>query len=130
MAAGNKTLGLLLADDGAAYLHLDALASRLRTQLERGISDLGVPVHVTGLGSIWSTHFLPETPRDARAAGAPHDAMVGLAALLLANGVFCTSPAHLGSLSTAHTEGDVDQTVAAHLQAVARLIKIGAFTPT
>ena len=127
MAAGHAQLGLLIEDPNQ-YVRLNNLGERVRSGITSALDEVGVTGHVTGVGSIWGIHFTPSEPhnvRDQRAAN--HDTNRILAAYLLLEGVLTSSPVHLSFLSTAHTEDDVDEVVAAHVRALSRMKKEACF---
>ncbi|MEA2529619.1 MAG: glutamate-semialdehyde -aminomutase [Thermomicrobiales bacterium] len=108
MAAGLATLRLLTQE---AYERLDALTARVADGLRAAFAAAGVTAQVTNVGSLFRVHFLPEPPRDYRAAAADdkrlhqalffwllnHDILWGLG----------------GNLSLVMDEGDVDTLVTA-----------------
>jgi glutamate-1-semialdehyde aminotransferase len=71
-----------------------------------------VSVQVTGVGSLWHTHFTEEPVRDARAAArADKEKLAGYHRFLLEKGLFFL-PTKTGSLATAHSKNDLDRLVA------------------
>jgi glutamate-1-semialdehyde 2,1-aminomutase len=107
MTAGIATLKLL--EDGRLLDQLNKKGTSLRKQL-REIFDRGKEaVQVTGVGSLWHTHFIKEQVRDARAAArADGEKLTQYHAHLLENGVFFL-PTKTGSLSTAHSKTDLEK---------------------
>lgn len=125
MAAGVAQLSVLL-DDPDTYPRLAVLGERMRDGLRQVLAAHGIRGWVTGVGSLWGLHFSAESPRTIRdlATASPSVARV-LAAYLLLEGVVMSAPVHLGFLSTAHTEKDVDLVISAHSGALKRMKEEG-----
>jgi glutamate-1-semialdehyde 2,1-aminomutase len=123
MAAGRATLDVLIRDQDELYPRLFTLGEKLRAGLQRAFDGLGFG-RVTGEGPLWGVHptFQEPGPEGAKAAA---DAATALSGLLLREGVFVSSPAHLGFLGAAHTEDDVDRIVEAHETALHELRERG-----
>jgi glutamate-1-semialdehyde 2,1-aminomutase len=127
MAAGHAQLEVLLRD-GSGYETLDRLGERMRSGLRGVIADLGIDAHVTGEGSIWGTNFTAAEPDSRRAQLDANKAVANVASsYLLTEGVLVSAPLHLGFLSTAHTEQDVDRVVEAHRRAFSAMLSEGIF---
>lgn len=122
MVAGKAQLDELLADPGAFEL-LDALGGRMRSGLTEAMRETGIQGAVAGAGSIWGLHLgssvRPRSVRDQPAGGAVAGRL--LAGRLLCEGVLMAAPVHLGFLSTSHTEQLVDEVIAAHGRAFAKM---------
>ena len=121
MAAGAATLRRLLADDGAAYRRLDALAAQLQQGLQTVLDDVGTGWSVVRVGSIlWLSLQPGEPPRryediDSGAA----DRYAALHAALLARGIYLAPSAYeVMFVSLAHSEADIDETIAAFRDAL------------
>jgi len=121
MAAGAATLRRLLADDGAAYRRLDALAAQLQQGLQTVLGDAGTGWSVVRVGSIlWLSLQPGEPPRryediDSGAA----DRYAALHAALLARGIYLAPSAYeVMFVSLAHSEADIDETIAAFRDAL------------
>jgi len=109
MTAGLATLKIL--EDGRLINKLNMLGDNIREQLREIFEANGVDVQVTGVGSIFNTHFTKEEVRDANAAfRADRNKLVDYNLKLIENGVFFL-PTHTGALSTAHSEADVQKLV-------------------
>lgn len=105
MIAGTTTFQLLTPD---VYDGLSALNDRLRQGIDCVCRDFGVPVQVTGLGSLFGIHFVPHPVKSYR------DVVLGDKSLkelvffgLLNEGIFVSSRL-TGALSTPMTDRDVD----------------------
>ena len=114
-AAGYAQLAQLVGNP-SLYDQLAALGERMRRGLREALSGLGIKAFVTGTGSIWGgPYFMDREPTSMRdLLDCNQAAGMLLSACLLERGVLMTAPAHLNFLSTAHTEGDVDEVVDAH----------------
>ncbi len=129
MAAGIAQLDTLLGD-AQSYVNLNALGERMRAGLAAVMAELGIHGHATGLGSMWGLHFTAKSPKNVRdMLDANHAASRLLSAYLLLEGVLMSSPAHLGFLSTAHKESDVDAVIEAHKNAFERMVHEGVLVP-
>jgi glutamate-1-semialdehyde 2,1-aminomutase len=115
--AGLTTLGLL---DPSAYERLEALGSRLQTGLERVLRDSNTPGVVQRVGSMLTLFFhrgpvrswLDAAASDTKRFGTWHRG-------LISRGVYWPpSQYEAAFISLAHTEEDIDQTVAAALGAL------------
>lgn len=105
MAAGLATLKLL--KDGQKLRNLNKMGNNVRTELQGIFETQSISAHVTGTGSLFSTHFTQETITDAPSAyRADRKMLVEYNLALIAKGVFLL-PAHSGALSTAHSDTDV-----------------------
>jgi len=111
LAAGLATLRVLEAEQGAA--HIVALGERARAGLRRIVGELGIAARVTGVGSLFHLHFTDREVRCGRTAeDADHERIRALHEALLAHGIYFYA-GRLGFLSTAHTDGDIDDMLAA-----------------
>jgi len=107
MTAGLATLELL--EDGTLISRLNRRGGYLRRQLQDIFERKGQDIQVTGISSLWHTHFTKEKVRDANiAARADREKLVKYHMHLLENGIFF-SPTKPGSLSTAHTNDDIER---------------------
>ncbi len=125
MAAGIATLRTLLADGGAAYGRLDALGERLANGIRSAFAAAGVPWSVVRQGSIlWLALQDGEPPRkyeDIAPEAAGRYAKLH-AALLDRGHYFAPSAYEVMFVSLAHSEDDIDQTIAAFHEAVPEAI--------
>lgn len=127
MAAGAAQLDVLLRDD-LCYARLDMLGARMRAGLGEAIRGAGIDAHVTGVGSLWGTNFTTSSPLSRRdQIDANKDAANVASSYLLKEGVLVSAPLHLGFVSTAHTERDIDFVVEAHERAFAQMMREGLF---
>ena len=107
MTAGLATLKIL--EDGQLINKLNRVGDKIRQRLKEIFRVNGVDVQVTGAGSLFNTHFATEEVKDARAASkADKRKQINYHLNLITNGVFFL-PTHLGALSTAHSEADIEK---------------------
>jgi glutamate-1-semialdehyde 2,1-aminomutase len=110
--AAAATLAELTRDGGRAYERLYATGRRLMEGLRAAAETAGAPVLVDGPGPVFQTYATDrEDVRDYRDwVATDRAAMARLHALLLDRGVNVVGRG-LWFLSTAHDDGDVDETV-------------------
>ena len=107
MTAGLATLKTL--EDGQLINKLNNVGGKIREKLREIFEAKDVDVQVSGLGSLFNTHFVKEEVKDARAASkADRKKQIDYHLSLITNGVFFL-PAHTGALSTAHSETDIEK---------------------
>jgi glutamate-1-semialdehyde 2,1-aminomutase len=119
MAAGCATLDAL--EEPGAYLRLDALAKRLAEGFVRAARGAGVTLTVNRVGSLLTAFFCEGPVADWGGAKRSDTARFGrFFHALLDRGVYLP-PAQFEALfvSLAHTEADIDRTVAAASEAFA-----------
>ena len=120
-AAGVAQIDTLVSDPTTCP-KLEALGDRMRAGITSVLNELGIQGFVTGIGSMWGTHFSSTTPTSAQDKLADNrTASRLLAAYLLLEGVLMSSPVHLSFLSTEHSENDVDAVIDAHRAALIRM---------
>ena len=109
MTAGLETLRIL--QDGKVINQLNRKGDKVRKQLKDVFARNGLDVQVTGVSSLWHTHFTREKIVDSNnAARADKEKLKKYHMHLIENGVFFL-PGKTGALSTAHTEDDLDKLV-------------------
>jgi glutamate-1-semialdehyde 2,1-aminomutase len=122
MAAGAATLGIV-AGDPRLYDRLGALSGRLTEGIKASLDRHGIPGFVTHAGGMFSVFFAPQPPSDLRtvlASDRPFFARYFGA--MLDRGVYLApSPFEASFLSTAHTDADIDRTLADADDALAEL---------
>jgi glutamate-1-semialdehyde 2,1-aminomutase len=112
MAAGRASMDLMTPD---AYGRIAVLGDRMAKGIDAVFDELGEQAQVTGLASLRRVHFVPGNLTDYRSAYPSAQARARSKLLydgLMARG-FMIGPAGLISLSTAVTEAEVDQLIAA-----------------
>jgi glutamate-1-semialdehyde 2,1-aminomutase len=113
VTAGLTTLELL--EEPALYATLDARAARLADGLEAAAREAGVPACVQRAGSMLTGFFTPGPVVDfATAKQADTDRYARFFREMLARGVYLApSQFEAAFVSTAHTDADIDATLAA-----------------
>lgn len=107
MTAGLATLKLL--EDGQLLNKLSKRGNNLRRKLSDIFERNHVDVQVTGVNSLFHTHFTREKVKDVRSVfRADRGKLLNYHMHLIMNGVFFL-PARTGALSTAHTENDIEK---------------------
>lgn len=121
MAAGLAQLRYLEAHD--SYTRLEMLGARLEEGVRRILRDLALPLTFKRSGSMFCLFFSTEDVYDLRTAMRGDFEMFRRYFLsMLEQGVYVApSPYETGFLSTAHTEADVDATLAAMQRALAKV---------
>ena len=123
LAAGLATLELLTRD---AVERLDAVGDRLRSGLLGVFAEAGIPVSITGLGSLFGIHLTEgpvRTIRDAARADADlrHRIFLGL----YLEGVLI-DPRGVGTISTAIGDAEIEEFLAALRTVLSRLRQPGS----
>jgi glutamate-1-semialdehyde 2,1-aminomutase len=112
VAAGLASIMTL--EDSDIFAKVNALGEHLRTGLKRVIEEAGYPVHVTGIGPLFHTHFTELPVRDARAVcDADEVRLRDLHVRLLDKGIFVYQ-GHVSFVSAAHSEQDIEDTIEAY----------------
>ena len=107
MTAGIATLKAL--EDGRAVGKLNQRGDYLRKKLKDVFERKSLGVQITGLSSLWHTHFSREAINDADgAARADREGLARYHMHLMENGIFFL-PRKAGALSTAHTRADLEK---------------------
>ncbi|MBR1979033.1 MAG: glutamate-1-semialdehyde 2,1-aminomutase [Akkermansia sp.] len=119
MAAGLAQLRELERTD--AYTRLESLGARLEEGMHRILRDLELPLTFKRSGSIFCLFFTREDVVDlTTATTANFDMWRAYFLSMLEQGVYIApSPYETGFISTAHTEADIDATLAAAAKALA-----------
>jgi glutamate-1-semialdehyde 2,1-aminomutase len=112
LAAAKATLEELSRDDRAVYRHIDALGSRLRSELQKVFDRSGIPAVVQGRGSMMQVYFtdLPRIRTYREALRAEEERFSLFAHGMLNRGVF-VHPDHFEHwfLSSSHSEQEIDR---------------------
>ena len=117
MAAGLKTLELI--DNDAFWADLSAKTQKLVDGLAAAAADAGVPVAVENQGGMFGLVFTDEGPvrSYAQVAAADIDRFRAFFHGMLAGGVYMAPSAfEAGFVSIAHSDDDLDETIAAAAQ--------------
>lgn len=120
MAAGLAQLRALAAEDFAAYARLEALGARLEEGVRRLLREEGLPLCFKRSGSMWCLFFTTEDVCDLATATTGSFPMFRAYFLsMLEQGIYVApSPYETGFISTAHSEADIDATLAAMRRAL------------
>jgi len=111
-AAGLATLKKLRDRKDEIYSRLNSFGQKMRGQIRQEAQRLGIDMHVTGLGSIFNFHFTKEEPRSYRSAlKGDMGKLYNFYLALIANGLLVPPYTH-AMISAAHTEEDVERTIA------------------
>jgi glutamate-1-semialdehyde 2,1-aminomutase len=123
MAAGFAALRLMTP---AAYEKLETQSAKLATGLEQAAAEAKVPVQVNRVGSMLTVFFSDQPVFDAASARACNTKRFGafFHALLEGGVYFPPSQFEAAFLSTAHSESDLEQTLAAARRAFAEAAKV------
>jgi glutamate-1-semialdehyde 2,1-aminomutase len=123
-AAACATLDVLAADGAAIYARLEALGSRLQRGLESAFAEAGRCARISRCGSAFCVYFMDHLPVDYHDLIAHHDHAFDsrYRRALIGRGVYhFPLPTKQGSVSAAHTEADIDRTIALTRQALQEL---------
>jgi glutamate-1-semialdehyde 2,1-aminomutase len=123
-AAAIATMEKLLAQQHNLYPRLEALGARLEAGVAELLRDAGIPATTVRQGSAFCTYFMDHAPRDWHDIALHHDAIRDLnyRRALIEQGVYhFPLPTKQGSISTAHTEADIDRTLEATRNVLAHI---------
>ena len=114
VAAAIATLGKLKSREAEIYGKLDALGQQMESGLEQIFHSRNYPTTVVRQGSAFVVYFMDHAPVNWRDIAIHNDAAydVGYRKSLIENGVFhFPVTSKQGSISFAHSEADIDQTL-------------------
>ena len=124
MAAGAATVQYL-NEHPEIYPQMERLGNKLKASVNAFCQEENLDVQMTGIGSMFCTHF---TKRPVKSARDLVDQNLAAAQAfypqLLLEGVFIPN-IHMGFISAAHSEEDVDQIITAHINSLRALKKAG-----
>jgi len=111
MTAGSATLDYIGKNRRTIYNKINKLGDMARNQLTKLFSDYGLKTHVTGIGSIFLTHFLSNEVNEIKSAGdvalCDNEALTRYHFSLMAKyGIFFL-PHKMGAISVVHNERDI-----------------------
>lgn len=118
LAAARAALDYLSQNDGAIYNDLDRRGRTLRAGLEQILGAHGHRVLTSGEGAVFSLLFLDRAPREYRDLLRADAQMYSDFALALLDEGVMTLPDGRWYISTAHTDADIENTLAAVRRAV------------
>ena len=113
LAAAKAALQALSRDGGAVYTDLRRRAGKLRRGLERVLESKGYGVVTNGEGPVFHVAFMERPARNYRELLAANQALYSEFALALLDEGVLVLPDGRWYLSTAHSDQDIDQTLAA-----------------
>ncbi|HWB87486.1 MAG TPA: aspartate aminotransferase family protein [Bryobacteraceae bacterium] len=123
LAAAIATIRILRAGGGAVYHHLDQLGQRIEEAFAGVAADCAMPLTLVRQGSAFCIYFMDHAPVDWHDIAAHHDfnADVRMRRWMIEQGVFLFPVATKQcSISAAHTESLIDETVSHLPQALAQ----------
>jgi glutamate-1-semialdehyde 2,1-aminomutase len=115
VAASIATLQYLRDNHDEIYPHLERLGQRMESGLAKIFADRSITATLSRQGSAFVVYFMDHAPVDWRDVAAHHNSALDLRyrRALIERGIFhFPAPTKQGSLSTAHTDTDVDETLA------------------
>ena len=118
LAAARAALEKLSANDGSVYQELKRLGEKLRSGLESILRAQGFPAVTNGEGPVFHISFADRPPRTYRDTLTADTRLYSDFALALLDEGILVLPDGRWYLSTAHTEKDIDSTLAAAKRAV------------
>jgi len=124
VAAAVATIRLLAEGDGALHRQLEARGAMLEEGLRRAFAEVGRTATIARQGSAFCVYFMDHAPVDWHDIALHHDFGfdVRYRRRLLENGIFhFPLPTKQGSLSTAHTEEHIEETLRATQRVLADL---------
>ncbi len=116
VAAAIATLKILRRDDGAVYRELEALSAQLQSGLEAAFREAGHVATVVRNGSALCWYTMDHAPKDWHDVLEQHDFALDsrLRLGVIGEGIYCFPlPCKQLSVSAAHTEADIRQTLEA-----------------
>ncbi len=114
--ASIATIERLLENDGAVYRHVEKLGVRVEAGINQITSEMGLTTKVVRQGSAFCLYFMDHAPVDWHDLASHHNfALDGRMRLeMIDRGVYYfPTPTKQCSISAAHTEQDIDQTLEA-----------------
>jgi glutamate-1-semialdehyde 2,1-aminomutase len=125
LASGLAMLNHLKENKSHLFNYINQQGDRLRNEVNTFCQGNEMNACVMGIGSMFFTHFTKKKITSCRdLAGQNLAARDAFYPHLLKNGVFIPD-VHLGFLSAAHTEGDVDMVIRAHKNSLMELRNLG-----
>ena len=132
VAAAIATIERLQEGGGEVYRRLEALGRLIEEGLTGLVARLGIPACVARLGSAFCLYFMDHPPVDWHDLAAHHDFRLdeAMRRALIEEGIYVFPLAtKQWSISAAHTERDIEATVAAAGRVLERLLRAGRYQP-
>ena len=117
MRAGIATLEHLMENKRSIYRQISKLGEKDRSSVDKVFAENGIRTNTTGGGSLFATHFLTDSqrrissPYDVNDSDRVTEHEYGFS-LIADHGIYYL-PGHIGSISTAHDERDVENLIQA-----------------
>jgi glutamate-1-semialdehyde 2,1-aminomutase len=114
VAAAIATLEKLIREEQTIYPYLERLGAQMEEGLTALFREAGITATVARQGSAFCAYFMDHAPRDWHdiAENHPFDRDLAYRRALIQRGIYhFPLPTKQGSISTAHTEGDIEQTL-------------------
>jgi glutamate-1-semialdehyde 2,1-aminomutase len=118
LAAAKATITALSSDGGSVYRTLSARGQHLRTSLEQLLTQKGYRVVTSGVGPVFQLSFMENAARNYRGTLPANRALYSDFALALLDEGIQVLPDGRWYISTAHSEGDIEATLAAVKRAI------------
>lgn len=117
MSAGIATLNLIREEK--CWEKLEQAATRLEAGISAAAKQAGIPIQQTRVGTMFTTFFSEVPPKDWNSVKAADTARYGrFFHTMLENGVYLAPSAfEAGFMSTAHSDADIDASIAAAAKA-------------
>lgn len=119
MCSGIATLRYLMDNKRSIYKRLEKMGKRLRMSVDKMFAENGYRTKTTGLGSLFATHFLRD---EQKSIASPEDVIASNSKLeksyyfsMIADHGIYFLPGHIGAISTAHSDKDIDKLLSASL---------------
>ena len=132
VAAAIATIERLQEGGGEVYRRLEALGRLIEEGLTGLVARLGIPACVARQGSAFCLYFMDHPPVDWHDLAAHHDFRLdeAMRRALIEEGIYVFPLAtKQWSISAAHTERDIEATVAAAGRVLERLLRAGRDQP-
>ncbi|MCC6340699.1 MAG: glutamate-1-semialdehyde 2,1-aminomutase [Bryobacterales bacterium] len=113
LGAARATLGVLAENDGAVYSGMWARGEALRHGIAAALRRAGLPVQTSGGGPVFQVSFQPSPAREYRDTLAADKAIYSDFAMALLDEGVMVLPDGRWYVSAAHTDSDVERTLAA-----------------
>lgn len=119
MCSGIATLRHLIDNKKSIYSRLAKMGDRLRTSVDKIFGENGYRTTTTGIGSLFATHFLSDgqevlsSPENVDSSNRKLEKEYYFS-MIAENNIYFL-PGHIGAISTAHSDKDIDELLSASL---------------
>ena len=114
LSAAIATMEKLIAEKETFYANLDAMGARMEAGLRELFDEFGIEVTIARQGSAFCVYFMDHAPRDWHDIADHHDMErdARYRRALIERGIYhFPMPTKQGSISAAHTEDDIEETL-------------------